>query len=57
MAVMHLDDLKMWLKACEKQATLFWHVISMTMKNLAIVQTQLKEIKFHSKTSTPKFQI
>jgi hypothetical protein len=31
--------------------------MSMAMKNLAIVQTQLKEVKLHSKTSTPKYQI
>ncbi len=38
MVIINMDDLHVWIKACEQQATLFQHVMPMAMENLAIAQ-------------------
>jgi hypothetical protein len=38
MAVINMDDLNVWIQACEQRATLLWHVMPMAMENLAIAQ-------------------
>ncbi len=36
--IINMDDLDVWIQACEQQATLFQHVMPMAMENLAITQ-------------------
>jgi hypothetical protein len=38
MVVINMDDLNVWIHACEQQATLFRRVMPMAMENLAIAQ-------------------
>ncbi len=38
MIVINIDDPNVWIQACEQWTTLFWHVMPIAMKNLAIVQ-------------------
>jgi hypothetical protein len=38
MAIINLDDMNVWIHACEQQTTLFQHVMPMVMENLAIAQ-------------------
>jgi hypothetical protein len=33
-----MDDPNVWIQACEQQATLFRHVMSVAMENLVITQ-------------------
>jgi hypothetical protein len=38
MTVINMDDLNVWMHACEHQATLFQCVMPMVMENLTIAQ-------------------
>jgi hypothetical protein len=38
MAIINMDDLNVWIQACEQQTTLFQCVMPMFMENIAIAQ-------------------
>jgi hypothetical protein len=38
MAIINMDDLNVWIQACEQRATLFQHFMPMAMENLTIAQ-------------------
>jgi len=38
MAIINMDDLNVWIQACEQWVTLFQHVMPMNMQNLVIAQ-------------------
>jgi hypothetical protein len=41
MVIINMDDLNVWIHACEKQPTLFRHVMPMAIKNLAIPNIEI----------------